>query len=154
MSSYTSRTHDIIVCDNLTSHFTHHISPEHNRYVVFELCIVFMNIVFMNIVFRITLLVLVKLIFPEIPQAQAQSNYALTKQDNKVLSGNSLANFTQTTMKNCLPRCLENCLCMSFDICDENKCQLRTSNAQLKPSSLEALEDCSHYEFKQVLNIS
>ena len=107
----------------------------------------------MNIFFRIMLLVLVK-IFPEMPQAQAQRNYVLTKQANKVLSGNSLVNFSQTTMKNCLPRCLENCLCTSFDICDKNKCQLRTSNAQLKPSNLEALENCSHYEFIQVLNIS
>ena len=68
---------------------------------------------------------------------QAQSNKAFDKscliETFKITSGN---------IAECLEHCLENCRCQSFQICNNTKCQLCSSNKEDNGSLLHDNVDC------------
>ena len=78
---------------------------------------------------------------------------------NKMLYGHSLVNISGLTMENCLERCLQNCLCLSFQMCaDANECQLCSSNKYLNSHAMQKRNGCTSYNFRdrggeKVLNL-
>ena len=69
---------------------------------------------------------------------------------NKVLYGHSFINISGITAKeNCLEHCLANCLCLSFQICDdEAECQLCSSNKYLNSQTMRQSQGCTSYNFR------
>ena len=55
-------------------------------------------------------------------------------------------------MADCLERCLANCRCQSFQICQNTKCQLCSSHKEENSSLLHDEDDCIYatYEMRQV----
>ena len=79
-----------------------------------------------------------------------QNELSLHPDYNKALYGHSFRNFSRMTLENCLAQCLKHCLCLSFQICNNNndpQCQLCSSNKYLNPSSLKQCEGCTNYNF-------
>ena len=80
-----------------------------------------------------------------------QNELPLYSDHNKALYGHSFSNFSRMTLENCLAHCLKDCLCLSFQICNNNgdpQCQLCSSNKYLNPSSLKQSEGCTNYNFR------
>lgn len=46
----------------------------------------------------------------------------------------------------CLARCLENCLCKSFQVCDSSKCELSSINKNEDGSALDTRSGCVYYD--------
>lgn len=68
----------------------------------------------------------------------------------KALYGHRFFNISNVTMENCLQRCLENCVCLSFQICagkEMTKCHLYSSNKYLKQSAIRKKKGCVIYSF-------
>ena len=55
-------------------------------------------------------------------------------------------------MADCLERCLENCRCQSFQICQNTKCQLCSSHKEENSSLLRDEDDCIYatYEMRHL----
>ncbi|CAB4033556.1 Versican core [Paramuricea clavata] len=66
--------------------------------------------------------------------------------NNKVLSGHAFRNLTMKSIVECFFACLEDCLCMSFQMCENTECQLLSSNQFRSPSTLLAVMGCSYYD--------
>ena len=69
---------------------------------------------------------------------------------NQALYGHSFLNISGETMKNCLERCLANCLCLSFQVCvnaTSLSCQLCSSNKYLKPQAMSERKGCTNFHF-------
>ena len=78
----------------------------------------------------------------------AFSNVNMKKQNNKEYSkGYQLNEIGGKTEVQCLQRCLENCRCLSFELCNSTICRLQSSSnsSKVKPST-----HCNYFEFKQV----
>ena len=75
------------------------------------------------------------------------TEFMLTSHENKALHGFSFVNMTGTTMNNCLERCLADCLCMSFQMCDNKECQLCASNRHLNATAMHERKGCVNYDF-------
>ena len=79
---------------------------------------------------------------------EAFSGVTMTKQSNKEYSkGYQLDEIGVKTEIECLQRCLENCRCLSFELCNSTICMLKSSSnsSKVKPST-----QCDYFEFKQV----
>ena len=79
-----------------------------------------------------------------------QNELSLYPDHNKALYNHSFSNFSKTTLENCLAHCLKDCLCLSFQICNNNddpQCQLCSSNKYIKPLSLKQSDGCTNYNF-------
>ena len=79
---------------------------------------------------------------------EAFSGVTMTKQSNKEYSkGYELDEIGEKTEIQCLQRCLENCRCLSFELCNSTICMLKSSSnsSKVKPST-----QCDYFEFKQV----
>ena len=63
---------------------------------------------------------------------------------NKALSNFAFRNFTLKTIFECLFACLEDCLCLSFQMCNETECHLLSSNQY--QSTLVTMTECTYYD--------
>lgn len=65
-------------------------------------------------------------------------------------------NITSGNIAECLERCLENCRCQSFQICENTKCQLCSSHKEEENSLLYAQVNCAYatYEMRHSTAIS
>ena len=100
--------------------------------------------------FALLAIVLFNYIHP-ISACNYQNELSLYSDHNKALYGHSFSNFSRMTLENCLAHCLKACLCLSFQICNNNddpQCQLCSSNKYLNPSSLKQSEGCTNYNFE------
>ena len=106
-----------------------------------------------SFIFRsIRLAFLVTVILFQICQLRAanyQAEMSLKMERNKALFGHSFLNISGLTMPDkCLEHCLKNCLCMSFQICDDTiECQLCSANKYLKPLEMKPSQGCTNYDF-------
>lgn len=50
------------------------------------------------------------------------------------------------TFSFCLARCLEDCLCKSFQVCDSSKCEISTINKNDDESAFETRLGCVYYD--------
>ena len=76
------------------------------------------------------------------------SQLIITGIRDTALYGYSFLNISETTMEKCLARCLENCLCMSFQMCDDsNQCQLCSSNSDLDRTATHKKKGCTNFRF-------
>ena len=64
--------------------------------------------------------------------------------EGRVLTGHAFQNLTMKTVMECFLACIENCLCLSFQIFHETECQLLSSNQFL--SKLNVLIGCTYYD--------
>ena len=99
--------------------------------------------------FALLAIVLFNYIHP-ISACNYQNELSLYSDHNKALYGHSFSNFSRMTLENCLAHCLKDCLCLSFQICNNNghpQCQLCSSNKYLNPLSLKRSEGCTNYNF-------
>jgi hypothetical protein len=84
-------------------------------------------------------------------------NSQYTIEMNKALEGKALTGsaFRNLTMVDCFLACFEDCLCISFQMCNETDCQL-LSSSQFQPT-LDTIMGCTYYDMvpsssKQVRN--
>ena len=77
------------------------------------------------------------------PQYMVEMDKALS---NKVLSGHAFRNLTMKSIVECFIACLEDCLCMSFQTCQNTECQLLSSNQFQSPSALVTMMGCSYFD--------
>ena len=63
---------------------------------------------------------------------------------NKALTDFAFRNLTMKTVIECFLACLEDCLCLSFQMCNETECQLLSSN-QFQ-STLVTMTECTYYD--------
>ena len=77
--------------------------------------------------------------------AQNEASYKVTMFRNKDIQGCIFQNTSETTVGNCLARCLENCLCRLFRMCDAEKtCRLCLSyNSSL--DVVDKTESCKYF---------
>ena len=77
-----------------------------------------------------------------------QAELFLEKDKNKALHGLSIHNVSTIKIDDCLAHCLKNCLCLSFQICDDAlQCQLCSSNKYISPWLLKQSKGCANYNF-------
>ena len=77
-----------------------------------------------------------------------QAELFLEKDKNKALHGLSIQNVSTIKIDDCLAHCLKNCLCLSFQICDDAlQCQLCSSNKYISPWLLKQSKGCANYNF-------
>ena len=81
-----------------------------------------------------------------------QQMFNVKFRQDKALYGHSLVNITNTNMEECMGKCLENCLCQSFQLCNEIECQLCSSKHELIPSALRERQGCMYYDFESDLS--
>ena len=77
-----------------------------------------------------------------------QTNFNIDVEENRAIDGYSLVNISGIPISQCLEHCVQNCLCMSFDMCNNDKCYLRSSNRKL--SKVIVLNGCRHCECHEV----
>ena len=75
--------------------------------------------------------------------------------EGKALTGSVFRNLTMKTMVDCFLDCLKDCLCISFQMCNETECQL-LSSSQFQ-STMDTIIGCTYYDMvpsssKQVRN--
>ena len=77
--------------------------------------------------------------------------YKVKAMRDRALFGYSFLNLTDTAMNmdRCLAACLEDCRCMSFQICNDQICQLCSTNKDLDPSALRKAEGCMNFFSKK-----
>ncbi|XP_028391314.1 uncharacterized protein LOC114516132 isoform X2 [Dendronephthya gigantea] len=79
----------------------------------------------------------------------AEAFYKVTMIQDKTLHGCSFQNTSETTIGNCLAKCLQNCTCRAFRMCGEDKtCSLCLSTS----TSLKIKEkqgDCGYFAFER-----
>ena len=63
---------------------------------------------------------------------------------NKAMTNFAFRNLTVKTVIECFFACLEDCLCLSFQMCNETECQLLSSN-QFQ-SALLTMTECTYYD--------
>ena len=85
----------------------------------------------------------------------SQPQFSMKTEKNKAADESSLlANFDieSGNIVDCLERCLENCRCQSFQICQNTKCQLCSSHKEENSSLLHDEKDCIYatYEMTQL----
>ena len=66
---------------------------------------------------------------------------------NEILYGYSYRNFTTSSMQDCLPHCISDCLCQSFQIC-ENTCELCSTTKRLTSDAVQEKIGCNSFEFE------
>ena len=66
---------------------------------------------------------------------------------NEILYGYSYRNFTTSSMQECLQHCISDCLCQSFQIC-ENTCELCSTTKRLTPDAVQEKIGCNRFEFE------
>ena len=85
-------------------------------------------------------------------------SYKVIGTGDRILYGHSFRNITgMRTMDQCLAKCLEDCKCLSFQICDNDKiCQLCSSNREQNEESLQLGKGCTSFVFhrEQPLQVS
>ena len=82
----------------------------------------------------------------------SQTEFSIHVEHDKVLADHCALQNTTTVgeaMQDCLARCLANCLCMSFQICNMKECQLCSSDKYSVPSALRTKQGCNNYVFKK-----
>ena len=75
--------------------------------------------------------------------------YRVVGTRDRILYGHSFRNITGTaTMDQCFAKCLQDCKCLSFQICDNDKiCQLCSSNREQNEESLQLGKGCTSFVF-------
>ena len=68
------------------------------------------------------------------------------------LRGHEVRSFTVSEAVECFLACLEDCLCMAFQMVEKNVCELLSSTREMTPSSLVKRPNCFYYDF--VVNIN
>ena len=70
---------------------------------------------------------------------------------DRILYGHSFRNITGTlTMEQCLAKCLEDCKCLSFQICDKDRmCQLCSTNSEKSKESFRLGKGCTSFVFER-----
>ena len=63
---------------------------------------------------------------------------------NKAMTNFAFRNLTMKTVVECFLACLDDCLCRSFQMCNETECQLLSSN-QFQ-STLVIMTECTYYD--------
>ena len=63
---------------------------------------------------------------------------------NKAMTDFAFRNLTMKTVMECFLACLEDCLCLSFQMCNETECKLLSSN-QFQ-STLVTMTECTYYD--------
>ena len=106
----------------------------------------------------------VVVIMATIPDANAytfnsQPRFIIKADKNKAFHESCLIEtFTikDGNIADCLERCLENCKCQSFQICQNTKCQLCSSHKEENNSLLHDKENCIYvtYELQNLIETS
>ena len=65
---------------------------------------------------------------------------------NKAITNFNFRNFSMETVIECFNACLEDCLCLSFQTCNETECHLLSSNQHL--STLVTKMECTYYDMR------
>ena len=65
---------------------------------------------------------------------------------NKAMTNFTFRNFSMETVIECFFACLEDCLCLSFQMCNETECHLLSSNQYL--STLVTKMECTYYDMR------
>lgn len=55
-------------------------------------------------------------------------------------------NITGKTFSFCLARCLQDCLCKSFQVCDSSICEMSSINKNDNESAFERRSECVYYD--------
>ena len=88
----------------------------------------------------------------------SQPQFTIKSEKNKAADESNLfATFNTKTgnIADCLERCLENCRCQSFQICQNTKCQLCSSHNEENSSLLHDEDGCIYatYEMRHLTEI-
>ena len=88
-----------------------------------------------------------------------KSQFTIKVDKNKAFGKSCLSatfNITSGNIGECLERCLANCRCQSFQICENTKCQLCSSHKEEENSLLYAQVNCTYatYEMRHSTAIS
>ena len=65
---------------------------------------------------------------------------------NKALTNFAFRNLTMKTVVESFFACLEDCLCLSFQMCNETECQLLSSTQFQSP--LDIMMECTYYDMR------
>lgn len=79
----------------------------------------------------------------------SQSRFSVTGIQDKAIHRMfviKILNMAGKSFSFCLARCLENCLCKSFQVCDSSKCELSSINKNEDGSALDTRSGCVYYD--------
>ena len=78
-------------------------------------------------------------------------SYKVIGTRDRIMYGFSLRNITKAqTMDQCLAKCLEDCECLSFQICDFDRlCQLCSSNRYKNETFFHPGKGCTSFAFER-----
>ena len=77
--------------------------------------------------------------------------YAVEGIKGHALFGFTIANLTVLDINCCLAMCLQDCRCMSFQICENQGCQLCSTDTDISPSAFKKAEGCTYFSFRHDL---
>ena len=100
-------------------------------------------------------MILATLSFKNASLSNSQPQFAIKAKRNKAADESCLFvtfDIKSGNIADCLGRCLENCRCQSFQICQNTKCQLCSSHKEENSSLLHDDDDCIYatYEIRQL----
>ena len=87
---------------------------------------------------------------------ESSVSYKVIGTKDRILYGYSFRNITgMLTMDQCLAKCLKDCKCLSFQICEDDKlCQLCSTTQQQNEGSFLPRKGCSSFVFKKEQQVS
>ena len=104
-----------------------------------------------NFLYRIVLITSILLHSIHFPFVS--SRISLTGLKDKAVSSNFVIkslNMSGKTFSFCLARCLEDCLCKSFQVCDSSKCEISSINKNDDQSAFETRPGCVYYDLDAI----
>ena len=104
-----------------------------------------------NFLYRIVLITSILLHSIHFPFVS--SRISLTGLKDKAVSSNFVIkslNMSGKTFSFCLARCLEDCLCKSFQVCDSSKCEISSINKNDHQSAFETRPGCVYYDLDAI----
>ena len=96
-----------------------------------------------NQCFMFCLLVMITSVFRVLVSLQYAVKMDTALQD-RALTGFAFRNLTMTTVMECFLACFEDCLCLSFQMCNRTECHL-LSSSQIQ-STLDTMPGCTYYD--------
>ena len=110
---------------------------------------------FIHFFYSVVVLILVTLSSNTVSSFSSQPQLFIKAEKNKAADESCLFttfNINNGNMADCLERCLENCRCQSFQICQNTKCQLCSSHKEENSSLLHGKDGCIYatYEMRHL----
>ena len=82
---------------------------------------------------------------------ESQNQFTINSEKDKAMDENYVFKtlvMDRKIIDYCLEQCLQDCLCMSFQICHMTECQLCSSNKYKDPSALQSKKGCTNFVFE------